>query len=73
MDDYIKRYPVSDPEEVCAAVRSHLTGVASQIVIDAKDKSWQDIRKTLLGHYRPDGEDRTHMAMLISMQRSDPL
>ena len=39
------------------------------VVLDAGCITWEDIKEALLAHYRPDGEDRTHMAALMSMQK----
>ena len=68
MDDYVLGFP-GQTEETCAVVKSYLTGEASSVVIDADAKTWEEIKAVLLDHYRPAGEDRTHMAALLAMQR----
>ena len=69
MDDYVKSCDQTPESEVVSMVRSYLKGVAATIVIAARVSTWQEIRGVLLEHYRPEGEDRTHMAKLMSMRR----
>ena len=68
MNDYVMGFPGQD-HEIRAAVKSYLTGEAACVVIDADAQTWEDIKTVLLAHYRPDGEDRTHMASLLTMKR----
>ena len=70
MDDYVRSCDQSTEAEICAVVKSYLKGVAATIVLDARVKSWENIRKVLMDHYRPEDEDRTHLAMLTHMHRS---
>ena len=70
MDDYVRGFDHAQPEDISAAVRSYLTGEAATIVFDSDAKTWEQIKATLIGHFRPEGEDRTHMAKLMSMRRN---
>ena len=67
VDDYIMGYD-KNSIEVRASVKSHLTCEAARVVIDAEAKKWDKMKEALLAQYRPDGEDRTHMAILYTMQ-----
>ena len=69
MGDYILGFPGQD-NEMRAVVKSYLTGEASNVVIDADAKTWDEIKTVLLEHYRPAGEDRMHMAALMAMQKN---
>ena len=68
MDDYVKPF-APDSDELRACIKSHITGEASSIVLDADAHTWDEIRAALLLHYRPEGEDRTHMAALEYMRQ----
>ena len=70
MDDYVKPF-APDSDELRASIKSHVTGEASSVIIDADAKTWPEMKAALLLHYRPDGEDRTHMAALMAMKRKD--
>ena len=69
MDDYIVGCDQSPDSEIVSMAKSYLKGVAATIVISAKAPTWTDIRRVLLEHYRPEDEDRTHMAMFMTMRR----
>ena len=66
MDDYVKPFD-QDSNELRACIKSHLTGEAASVVLNADAQTWEDMKAALLLHYRPDGEDRTHMAALENM------
>ena len=68
MNDYVQGFEADSPE-LMASIKSHLTGEAASVVLDADCRTWEEIKEALLMHYRPDGEDRTHMATLMSMKR----
>ena len=68
MDDYVKPF-APDSDELRACIKSHLTGEVSSVVLDADAQTWDEIRAALLLHYRPEGEDRTHMAALQYMRQ----
>ena len=68
MDDYVKPF-APDSDKLRACIKSHLTGEASSVVLDADAQTWEEIKAALLLHYRPDGEDRTHMAALQYMRQ----
>ena len=70
MDDYVKPFAL-DSDELRASIKSHVTGEASSVIIDADAKTWPEMKAALLLHYRPDGEDRTHMAALMVMKKKD--
>ena len=63
MDDYVKPF-APDSDELKACIKSHLTGEAASVVLDADAQTWEEMKAALLLHFRPDGEDRTHMAAL---------
>ena len=65
MDDYVRGFDNAQPEDISAAVRSYLTGEAATIVFDSDAKTWEQIKATLIGHFR-----RTHMAKLMAMRRN---
>ena len=67
MDDYVKPF-APDSDELRACIKSHLTGEAASVVLDADAQTWEEMKAALLLHYQPDGEDRTHMAALEYMR-----
>ena len=72
MNDYIRiNMDSAEPDDIAAAAKSYLTGEAMTIILDAEATTWSGIKKALLAHYRPAGEDRTHMAKLLNMRRQN--
>ena len=63
MNDYVKPFD-KDSNELRACIKTHITGEAAIVVLNADAQTWEDMKTALLLHYRPECEYRAHMATL---------